>query len=87
MYRRLLIQSEAAGIPTRAPITNFVAEVQVRHRKVWLSKALTDVAPNGCYVEGVAVPNDRVDELDETSKSSPKHVDACPSIPSLKVPR
>ena len=32
------------------------------------------------------MPDNRVDELDETGESSPKHVNACPSVPRLEMP-
>ena len=44
---------------------------------------VTDITPNGNGVEKVARPNQTIDEFNQTGGRNPKHVGACPCVPSL----
>jgi hypothetical protein len=49
-------------------------------------RALTNVAPDRCPVNGVVGPNHGIDELVEARQSDPHHVVASSGIPRLEVP-
>lgn len=70
MYKRLLMQRDAAGIATERPMMKRVAEIRCirqRSRMVWFNGQLTDIAPDGCPVDRITVPHDGVDKTVETS--------------------
>ena len=46
----------------------------------------TDITPPRSPINSIPGPNDRVDEMDETSESGPNHVHARPHIPRLEMP-
>jgi len=48
-------------------------------------KGHTDVTVDGSPVDRVLVPYDRIDALQEASKTGPGHVQACARIPSYVV--
>jgi hypothetical protein len=87
LYRRRLIHKSEATMPTPAPSKNFVAKNKKERSEregdcnEW--KMVTDITPNGDGVEKVAGPNQTIDEFNETSERNPKHVGACPRVPSL----
>lgn len=47
----------------------------------------TNVAPNRCPVNGIVVPDDRVDEHIQTTECGPKHEETRPRVPCLQMPR
>lgn len=47
----------------------------------------TYVAPNGCMVESIPIPDYGVHELVEAANANSGHVQASTSIPRLQVPR
>ena len=51
-----------------------------------MRRALTNVAPDWCPVNGVIGPNHRIDELVEARQSGPHHVVASSRIPCLEMP-
>jgi hypothetical protein len=48
-------------------------------QRTWL---LTDIAPNRCPVNHIAVPDDGVDEENQAVQASPSHEQTCSCIPS-----
>ena len=48
--------------------------------------ALTDIAPDGCRVVDVTIPDDGIYELDQAGEGHPDHIEARSSIPALEMP-
>lgn len=46
----------------------------------------TDIAPHWSHDDRIITPNNRIYKLNETGRSCPKHVGACPCIPCLHMP-
>lgn len=76
-YRRRLMQSEAAGIPTPSPIirrdADDIFDVKYMQRHLYM-ELLTDIAPNGCPINCIVVPDNRINKSIKATDSSPGHV-------------
>lgn len=76
------MQSEPAGRAILAPFMIWVATTV----DGYLSDnrepgAPTNIAPDWCMVDCIAIPYNGVDKLDEASRRYPHHEEACPNIP------
>lgn len=66
LYNRRLMHKDAAGIATAPPTKIRVAVMQSKvksERHLRKKEKLTNIAPNRCWVESIAVPDDRVNKL------------------------
>ena len=69
------MHKDAAGMPTDAPTMIRDAVTAIRgHERTTSFSALTDITPNRRPVDGIVVPNDRIDELVEAGDCCPYHV-------------
>jgi hypothetical protein len=83
LKRRRLMQSEQAGIATLSATKIRVATKCFSGPSTSRDKVTkhTDITVYRSLVSHVFVPYNRVDELHETSETSPSHVQACTCIP------
>lgn len=47
----------------------------------------TYITPNGCRIERIAMPDDRIDKEVKAREGRPDHVETSSSIPCLEMPR
>jgi len=86
LYSRLLMHSDAAGMATETPTVILVAAHDSQILQLEWRNELTNVTPDWRPVNGILVPNDRVDEKVQAAESGPYHKETCPRVPGLEMP-
>jgi hypothetical protein len=87
LYSRRLMQRDAAVMPTLSPMLSFAATARVSTRFRIGESELTYITPHRRRVIQVAVPDQRVDEIDCASDERPSDVEQRSGVACLPMPR